>query len=84
MLEVGCGLGNFMVEARDAGFDIYGIDVSESAAASANQTLGEKRACAGELEMPDLKPAPLTSWCWPTWSSTSGIRLRSSPTSGNS
>ena len=50
MLEVGCGLGNFMVEARNAGFDVYGIDVSGSAVASANQVLGEERARAGGLE----------------------------------
>lgn len=50
VLEVGCGLGNFLMEARDAGFDIQGIDFSASAVAIANQTLGEEIARTGRLE----------------------------------
>lgn len=56
VLEVGCGNGDFLVEARDAGFDIQGIDVSESAVAIANRILGEGTARAGQLE--DLNIAP--------------------------
>lgn len=50
VLEVGCGNGDFLVEARDAGFDIQGIDVSESAVAIANRILGEGTARADRLE----------------------------------
>lgn len=31
LLDIGCGLGFFLKTARDYGFDIYGIDVSERA-----------------------------------------------------
>ncbi|MCG8653196.1 MAG: class I SAM-dependent methyltransferase, partial [Pirellulales bacterium] len=50
VLEVGCGLGSFLIEARNAGFDIEGIDVSKSAVERANAMLGEPRARAGQLE----------------------------------
>ena len=50
VLEVGCGNGDFLMEARDAGFDIQGVDVSESAVAIANRILGEGTARAGRLE----------------------------------
>lgn len=50
VLEVGCGNGDFLLEARDAGFDIQGVDVSESAVAIANRILGEGTARAGRLE----------------------------------
>lgn len=50
VLEVGCGLGNFLIEARAAGFDIQGVDFSASAVAVANQALGEEIARAGRLE----------------------------------
>jgi SAM-dependent methyltransferase len=50
VLEVGCGLGDFLVEARAAGFDIQGVDFSASAVAVANRTLGEEIARSGRLE----------------------------------
>lgn len=56
MLEVGCGLGNFLIEASRAGFDVQGIDVSADAVATANAALGEDRARAGMLEDADFKP----------------------------
>ncbi|OEJ66401.1 hypothetical protein BEN30_12195 [Magnetovibrio blakemorei] len=55
MLEVGCGLGNFLLEAHAAGFDVQGIDVSTDAVATANAALGEDRARAGMLEEADFK-----------------------------
>ena len=54
MLEVGCGLGNFMFEAQRAGFDVHGLDVSASAVNSANDLLGEERAHVGILETADF------------------------------
>jgi SAM-dependent methyltransferase len=56
MLEVGCGLGNFLIEARAAGFDVRGIDVSADAVATANAALGEDRARAGMLEEAGFEP----------------------------
>ena len=50
LLEIGCGLGNFLVEARQLGFDVHGVDLSESAVATANAALGEERAQAGQVE----------------------------------
>ena len=56
LLEIGCGLGNFLYVAHQAGFDVQGIDVSESAVKHANDALGENRAQVGLLE--DLSLAP--------------------------
>lgn len=53
-LEIGCGLGNFLLEARDAGLDIYGIDVSANAVTIANEILGENRARAVPPEELDI------------------------------
>ncbi len=50
LLEVGCGLGNFLLEARARGYRVNGIDVSESAVTAANRALGEPLARAGRLE----------------------------------
>ena len=50
MLEVGCGLGNFLVEAQQMRFEVQGIDVSPSAVATANATLGAVCVRSGQLE----------------------------------
>ena len=57
LLEVGCGLGNFLMEARNAGFDIQGIDVSADAVKQANAILGEPLARACFLEDAGFKPS---------------------------
>ncbi len=59
VLEVGCGLGNFLIEARTAGLQARGIDLSESAVATANETLGEELARAGRLEETDIQEKSL-------------------------
>lgn len=56
LLEVGCGLGNFLVQAHATGFDVQGIDVSNSAVATANAALGENLVRVGDLETADFKP----------------------------
>jgi 2-polyprenyl-3-methyl-5-hydroxy-6-metoxy-1,4-benzoquinol methylase len=40
LLEIGCGHGNFLREARDAGYGVQGLDYSAHAAATANRNLG--------------------------------------------
>ena len=37
LLDVGCGVGDFLTVARDAGFDAHGIELSAAAAALARQ-----------------------------------------------
>jgi 2-polyprenyl-3-methyl-5-hydroxy-6-metoxy-1,4-benzoquinol methylase len=32
LLDIGCGVGDFLVVARDAGFDVHGVDLSSGAA----------------------------------------------------
>ncbi|MCW8914451.1 MAG: class I SAM-dependent methyltransferase [Magnetovibrio sp.] len=56
MLEIGCGLGNFLLSAQQRGYDVHGIDVSQSAVDQANKALGENRAQAGFLENLNLTP----------------------------
>ena len=40
LLEMGCGQGDFLVEASDAGFTVTGVEVSASAAGEASRRLG--------------------------------------------
>lgn len=40
LLEIGCGHGNFLYEARAAGYQVHGLDYSSHAAAAANRKLG--------------------------------------------
>jgi len=58
MLEVGCGLGNFLLEAQKSGFDVHGVDVSASAVQTANEALGEDRVRTGHLQDMDFSGHP--------------------------
>ncbi|MES2202413.1 MAG: methyltransferase domain-containing protein [candidate division FCPU426 bacterium] len=40
LLEIGCGTGEFLVEAKGKGFEVAGMDLSSHACASANLLLG--------------------------------------------
>ena len=42
LLDVGCGRGNFLTIARDYGFDVHGIDISERAVAYARKQFNLK------------------------------------------
>jgi 2-polyprenyl-3-methyl-5-hydroxy-6-metoxy-1,4-benzoquinol methylase len=56
LLEIGCGNGDFLLVAKQAGFTVRGIEVSESAAALANAKLGEQCVLCGnfeEMELPE-------------------------------
>jgi ubiquinone/menaquinone biosynthesis C-methylase UbiE len=50
LLEVGCGTGDFLVQARARGFEVHGIEYSSAAAATANQRLGAGTVNTGTLE----------------------------------
>lgn len=50
LLEIGCGHGEVLREARQRGFRVSGIEMSAHAAAIANQYLGAQTVSAGTLE----------------------------------
>ena len=50
ILELGCGKGEFLVEAKARGFDVNGIEFSPDATAVANQRLGAQKVIAGTIE----------------------------------
>lgn len=50
LLEVGCGHGETLLEARRRGFRVTGIEISPNAAAIANARLGEPVVWVGTLE----------------------------------
>ena len=43
LLDIGCGTGNFLVAARDAGYDVTGIELDRNAARFAKKRLGLQR-----------------------------------------
>ena len=54
LLELGCGRGEFLMEAHARGFDVYGVEYSHHAVDAANKRLGGNRVCAGTIEESDL------------------------------
>jgi SAM-dependent methyltransferase len=50
VLELGCGRGEFLMEAQARGFDGHGIEFSRDAAAVANQRLPGERVRVGTIE----------------------------------
>lgn len=53
LIEIGCGHGNMLIEARARGFDVQGVEFSADAAAVANASLGG-RVQVGSIESADL------------------------------
>lgn len=49
LLDVGCATGLFMLRAEDAGFDVYGVDVSDYAVGIAQKRFG-KRVVKSSIE----------------------------------
>ena len=49
LLEIGPGLGNLLVEAMARGYDVTGIEYSESSARAANERIGVDRVLQGSL-----------------------------------
>jgi len=50
LLEIGCGHGEVLLEARNRGFRVSGIEISAHAAALANRCLGEPAVSVGTIE----------------------------------
>ncbi len=50
LLEIGCGNGDFLQVAKQAGFAVRGIEVSESATSIANAKLGGESVSCGNIE----------------------------------
>ena len=46
LLDIGCGTGNFLAAARDAGYDVTGIELNRNAAHFAKERLGLQRVLA--------------------------------------
>lgn len=49
LLEVGCGHGNMLLEARLRGYDVQGLEYSADAAQTANRKLGAEIVRVGEI-----------------------------------
>jgi len=50
LLEIGCGHGEVLLEARNRGFRVSGIEISAHAAAIANRSLGAQAVSVGTIE----------------------------------
>lgn len=55
-LEIGCGSGDFLMEAESRGFEVEGLEYSEHAAARANRQLGHQAVRVGSPERKYLPP----------------------------
>src|SRR4051812_18387117 len=49
LLEVGCGHGNMLLEARNRGYDVHGLEYSGDAARVANRKLGSDTVRVGAM-----------------------------------
>ena len=54
LLEIGCGVGDLLVQAQERGFQVRGVEVSPSSAEKANRRLGRPLVEAGTLEDADI------------------------------
>jgi 2-polyprenyl-3-methyl-5-hydroxy-6-metoxy-1,4-benzoquinol methylase len=50
LLEIGCGHGEVLLEARNRGFRVSGVEISAHAAAMANRRLGTQAVAVGAIE----------------------------------
>jgi 2-polyprenyl-3-methyl-5-hydroxy-6-metoxy-1,4-benzoquinol methylase len=50
LLEIGCGSGDFLIEAQSRGFEVEGLEYSEHAATAANTRLGCQAVRVGSPE----------------------------------
>jgi cyclopropane fatty-acyl-phospholipid synthase-like methyltransferase len=54
LLEIGCGHGEALLEARKRGFRIFGVEISTHAAALANRRLGTQAVSVGTIDAVSL------------------------------
>ena len=54
LLEIGCGTGEFLIEAQQLGFEVEGLEISPYAAATANAKIGHECVQCGRLEEKDF------------------------------
>jgi 2-polyprenyl-3-methyl-5-hydroxy-6-metoxy-1,4-benzoquinol methylase len=54
LLEIGCGQGEVLLAARNRGFRVSGIELSQHAAAAANLLLGEQAVVVGTVDTVSL------------------------------
>jgi SAM-dependent methyltransferase len=59
LFELGPGLGAFLAEAREAGHEVYGADISEHAIARARERFGLEVVHAGADRLAELELPPL-------------------------
>ena len=57
LLEIGCGTGDFLVEATSRGFDVTGIEISPSSSETATKRLDNGRVICGTLDSVNLPAA---------------------------
>lgn len=57
LIEIGCGHGNFLLEAQSAGYDVQGLEFSQDAAQRANSKLGGPVVTVGSTQSVDLPSA---------------------------
>ena len=55
LLEVGCGHGNMLLEARHRGYDVQGLEYSADAAQTANRKLGAEVVRVGAISETSLR-----------------------------
>ena len=56
LLEIGCGTGDFLVEAQSKGFNVSGLEISQHAVNMANGKLKLNKVMQGTLENIELPP----------------------------
>jgi len=54
LIEIGCGHGNFLIEAKSQGYDVQGLEFSKDAAKQANKKLGSDSVMVGTTLSIDL------------------------------
>ena len=56
LLEIGCGMGDFLIEAQSKGFEVSGLEVSDYLVQLTNQRLGLKCVEKGDIEASKFSP----------------------------
>jgi 2-polyprenyl-3-methyl-5-hydroxy-6-metoxy-1,4-benzoquinol methylase len=55
LLEIGSGLGNMLIEARERGYDVTGVEYASASVARANARLGQDVVVQGTVESAPLR-----------------------------